>query len=307
MPIIHAIVLGIVQGLSEFLPISSSGHLELVPWLFGWDDFAGRPELETTFDVALHLGTFAGAVAYFRADLVRLARGGLSTLRPRGRRERAVTATTETSVSPAPAGPPSPGEDALRGPGDDGRLAWLLLASAVPAAVAGALFADAFAGIGETEWLVGLLLAIFGLVLLWADRLQGTRTADEFRLRDALTMGLAQALALQPGVSRSGVTITAARRLGFGRESAARLSFLMSLPIIAGAGLYEGIGVLGDGGIPAGFGTAFAAGMAASAVTGWLAVWGTLRLVRTRTFTPFVIYRVVVGVGVIALVATGLR
>lgn len=306
MPLLHAVVLGIVQGLSEFLPISSSGHLELVPWLFGWDDFAGRPELETTFDVALHIGTFAGAVAYFRTDLVRLARGGLHTLRP-ARRPRAVGATTETSVPPAPAGSSLVTEDSSLQPADDGRLAWLLLASAVPAAIAGALFADAFAGIGEIEWLVGLLLAAFGLILLWADRLRGTRSADDFRLRDAITMGLAQALALQPGVSRSGVTITAARRLGFGRESAARLSFLMSLPIIAGAGLYEGIGLLGEGGIPAGFGTAFAAGMAASAVTGWLAVWGTLRLVRTRTFTPFVIYRVVVGLGVIALVVTGVR
>jgi undecaprenyl-diphosphatase len=312
VPILHAIVLGIVQGLSEFLPISSSGHLELVPWLFGWDDFAGRPELERTFDVALHLGTFAGAVAYFRDDLVRLARGGLSTLRPNGRRGRGiptagVTATTETSVAPAPPVTTSPAEEVQRGPADDGRLAWLLLASAVPAALAGALFADAFAGIGEIEWLVGLLLAVFGLVLLWADRLQGTRSGDDFRLRDALTMGVVQALALQPGVSRSGVTITAARRLGFGRESAARLSFLMSLPIIAGAGLYEGAGLLGGDGIPAGFAAAFVAGMAASAVTGWLAVWGTLRLVRTRTFTPFVIYRVVVGLGVIALVVSGLR
>lgn len=307
MPLLHAVVLGIVQGLSEFLPISSSGHLELVPWLFGWDDFAGRPELETTFDVALHIGTFAGAVAYFRTDLVRLARGGLHTLRPQARLARRAGATTETSVPPVPAGSSSPAEDMSLRPADDGRLAWLLLASAVPAAIAGALFADVFAGIGEIEWLVGLLLAAFGLVLLWADRLHGTRAADDFRLRDAITMGLAQALALQPGVSRSGVTITAARRLGFGRESAARLSFLMSLPIIAGAGLYEALGLLGDGGIPAGFGTAFAAGMAASAVTGWLAVWGTLRLVRTRTFTPFVIYRVVVGLGVIALVVTGVR
>ncbi|CAN5186106.1 undecaprenyl-diphosphate phosphatase [soil metagenome] len=307
MPLLHAIVLGIVQGLSEFLPISSSGHLELVPWLFGWDDFAGRPELETTFDVALHLGTFAGAVAYFRTDLVRLARGGLKALRHEGRRARVGGATTETSVPPSPVRPSSPAEEGLGQPADDGRLAWLLVASAMPAAIAGALFADAFAGIGEIEWLVGLLLAVFGLILLWADRLHGARSADDFRLRDAITMGLAQALALQPGVSRSGVTITAARRLGFGRESAARLSFLMSLPIIAGAGLYEGVGLIGEGGIPAGFGAAFAAGMAASAVTGWLAVWGTLRLVRTRTFTPFVIYRVVVGVGVIALVATGLR
>ncbi|CAN5759466.1 hypothetical protein BH20ACT1_BH20ACT1_09470 [soil metagenome] len=153
---------------------------------------------------------------------------------------------------------------------------------------------------------MGLLLAVFGLVLLWADRLGGSRTADGFHLRDALVMGGAQALALQPGVSRSGVTITAARRLGFDREAATRLSFLMSLPIIAGAGLYKGLDLVG-GGIPAVFGAAFAWGMAASAVTGWLAVWATLRLVRTRTFTPFVVYRVVVGLGVIVLVVTGLR
>ncbi len=312
MPVLHAIVLGVVQGLSEFLPISSSGHLELVPWLFGWNDFAGRPDLETTFDVALHLGTFVGAVAYFRTDLVRLAKGGLAALRPR--RVRASTgaastgsastgsASTETSVAPAP-----PEAASAPAAGDDGRLAWLLVVSAVPAAVAGALFEDVFAGIGETEWLVGLLLATFGLVLLWADRLGGQRGADGFGLRDALVMGAAQALALQPGVSRSGVTITAARRLGFGREAAARLSFLMSLPIIAGAGLYKGLDLLAGGGVPPGFGTAFASGMAASALTGWVAVWATLRLVRTRTFTPFVVYRVVVGLGVVALVATGLR
>ena len=299
MPVLHAIVLGIVQGLSEFLPVSSSGHLEVVPWLFGWDDFAARPDLETTFDVALHLGTFVGAVAYFRHDLVRLAQGGVHALSPA--RPRAAVAASEVSVPPAPAAA------AVTEQADDGRLAWLLVASAVPAAVVGALFEDLFAGIGETKWLVGVLLAGFGFVLLWADRLHGERPADDFRLRDALTMGVAQALALQPGVSRSGVTITAARRLGFRREAAARLSFLMSLPIIAGAGIYKGLGLLGGGGIPAGFGPAFAAGFATSAATGWLAVWGTLRLVRTRTFTPFVVYRAVAGAGIVAVALTGLR
>ena len=299
MPVLHAIVLGVVQGLSEFLPISSSGHLEVVPWLLGWDDFAAHPELETTFDVALHLGTFVGAVAYFRHDLVRLAQGGVNAL-PR-RRSRAAVAVTEVSVPPAPVGSGVADEP------DDGRLAWLLLASAVPAAVAGALFEDVFGGVGETKWLVGVLLGGFGLVLLWADRMRGERPEHDFRLRDALTMGLVQALALQPGVSRSGVTITAARRLGFRREAAARLSFLMSLPIIAGAGLSKGLDLLGGGGVPAGFGPAFAAGLATSAVTGWLAVWGTLRLVRTRTFTPFVIYRAVAGAGIVAVAVTGLR
>lgn len=305
MSLVHAIVLGIVQGLTEFLPVSSSGHLQLVPWLFGWQDFAGRPDLETTFDVALHLGTFVGAVAYFRTDLVRLARGGLSTLRPRRLGAAPTAATTvETGVAPAPPGPdltPSRGVVA-----DDGRLAWLLLASAVPAAVTGALLEDTIVLIGDTEWLVGLILAVFGLVLLWADRLGGRRPADQFRLRDAIIMGAAQALALQPGVSRSGVTITAARWLGFRREDAARLSFLMSLPIIAGAGLFKGLDLVGTG-IPAGFTGAFVLGMATSAVTGWLAVWGTLRLVRTRTFTPFVVYRVAVGVAVVGLAATSLR
>ena len=270
MEIVHAIVLGIVQGLSEFLPISSSGHLQLVPWLFGWDDFAGRGDLEQTFDVALHLGTFVGAVAYFRRDLVRYAVAGFTE--PRS---------------------------------TDGRLAWLLVASAIPAAITGALLEDTFADLADAEWVIGALLIVFGLVLLWADRLRGDRAREDFRLRDALVTGTAQALALAPGVSRSGVTITAARRLGFDRDAAARLSFLMSLPIIFGAMLYEGIDVVGD--FPSGFAAPFAWGIAASAVTGWFAVWATLRIVRTRTFLPFVAYRVVAGAAVILIAASSLR
>ncbi|MDP9419363.1 MAG: undecaprenyl-diphosphate phosphatase [Actinomycetota bacterium] len=299
MPILHAIVLGLVQGLSEFLPISSSAHLEVVPWLLGWDDFAARPDLETTFDVALHVGTFVGAVAYFRHDVVRLARGGVNALR--ARRVATEVAVSEVSVPPARGASTGPEEP------DDGRLAWLLIASSVPAALVGGLFEEVFAGIGETKWLVGVLLAGFGLVLLWADRLGGDRGAEDFSMRDALTMGVAQALALQPGVSRSGVTITAARRLGFRREAAARLSFLMSLPVIAGAALYKGLDLLVAGGIPAGFGGAFAWGVATSAITGWAAVWGTLRLVRTRTFTPFVIYRALAGAAIVAVAITGWR
>lgn len=267
MEILHAIVLGIVQGLSEFLPISSSGHLQLVPWLFGWDDFAGREDLQRTFDVALHIGTLVGAVAYFRRDLVRYAIAGV----------------TDRS---------SP----------DGRLAWLLLASAIPAAITGALLDDFLADLAEAEWMIGLLLIVFGLVLLWADRLRGDRDRQSYTLRDAMVAGTAQALALTPGVSRSGVTITAARALGFDRDAAARLSFLMSLPIIAGAILYEGIDVIGD--FPPGFVPPFAWGIVASGVTGWFAVWATLRIVRTSTFTPFVIYRVLAGIGVLIAAAT---
>lgn len=299
MPILHAIVLGITQGLAEFLPISSSGHLRLVPWLFGWDDFAGRKaSFKQTFDVALHLGTLIGAVAYFRADLVRLAVGGLSTFRPRRRVGAGTGAAVEidTELAPGPAAPA----------GDEGRLAWLLLLSVIPAVMVGVAAGDLAERLAEQEWLIGVLLIVFGLVLLWADRQDGTRTADHFGPRDALVLGVAQALALVPGVSRSGATITAGRWSGFDRDSAARLSFLMSLPVIGGALLYKGLDVVRDG-IPPGLGPALVWGVVASGVTGWLAVWATLRLISTRSFTPFVVYRLVVGAGVVVLAVSGLR
>jgi undecaprenyl-diphosphatase len=260
LPLLHAIVLGIVQGLSEFLPISSSGHLLIVPWLFGWDELTKNPDVNRTFDVALHIGTFIGALGYFWKDIWRLATGNR-------------------------------------------RLGVLLILSSVPAALVGAAL-DSFAAdhLGSFV-LIGAMLIVFGLVLRWADRLPGTRSEGEFGTREALLMGVAQAAALQPGVSRSGATISMGRHLGFSRDAAARLSFLMSLPIIAGAGLYKGLKVTTSGGIPPGFGPAFAWGMLAAGITGFLAVFALLRYLRTRSFTPFVIYRVVVGVGVIAVAA----
>lgn len=259
MPILHALVLGITQGLSEFLPISSSGHLVLVPWFFDWQELRGNPELKRTFDVALHVGTFVGAFAYFGPDVWRI-----------------VTRNR--------------------------RLAVMLLLSTVPAAVVGALLDSLVAEDSGPEWLIGVLLIVFGVVLAWADRLPGTRFEGEFGPREALLMGAAQACALQPGVSRSGATISMARWLGFGRDAAARLSFLMSLPIIGGAGLYKGLDVfVGGEGIPPGFGAAFAWGMVAAGVTGFVAVWGLLRLVRTRSFAPFVVYRIALGTAVIAV------
>lgn len=270
MPILHAIVLGITQGLSEFLPISSSGHLRLVPWLFGWEDFVGADSLEKTFDVALHLGTLIGAVAYFRRDVVRYVSAGF---------RRGALST------------------------DDGRLAWFIALSAVPAAITGALLADPIEEHTGHIWLIALMLIAFGLVLGWVDRRHGDRTIAEVTLKDALLIGTGQALALQPGVSRSGVTMSAGRFLGLTRDGAARFAFLMSLPITAGALVYKAIDVFSEGGIPDGFVAPFVWGIVASGVTGWLAVWGTLRLVRTRTFTPFVAYRVVVGVAFLLLTA----
>src|SRR5258707_15466177 len=168
MPIIHAIFLGITQGVSEFLPISSSGHLILVPWLFHWHDFANE-DINKTFDVALHMGTFVGAVIYFRKDLLTYARAGMQSIA-----HRAVRTTDE-------------------------RLAWLLLLSAVPGAIAGALGESVIEKHLGKPVIIGIMLIVFGAVLYFADRLPGRRDIGEFRVRDATVMGLAQAAALQPG------------------------------------------------------------------------------------------------------------
>lgn len=278
IPVAHAIVLGITQGLSEFLPISSSGHLILVPWLFGWKELTGtaNADLNKTFDVALHVGTIAASLLYFRKDLTRLARAALASIK-----DRAVTTT-------------------------DQRLAWLLLLSAVPGAIVGAGLESLINQHLGQIWLIALMLIVFGLVLLIADRLPSNLGEGDYGPRQALIMGLAQACALSPGVSRSGITITAGRFLGFDRNTAARLSFLMSMPITGGAALYKGLGLLADG-LPPGTAAAFVWGIIASGVTGLAAVSLLLKVVRTRTFRPFVVYRVAAGLAVLALLASPLR
>lgn len=274
MPIVHAIVLGLVQGLAEFLPVSSSGHLIVVPWLFGWDDFAATgPSVKKAFDVALHVGTLVAVVGYFWRDLVVYVREGVSIV---VHRRRPATA--------------------------EGRLAWLLVLSAVPAAVAGALFEDAIDTRLGTPTLIALSLIVFGVLLWRSDLRPGRRTIEQFRTRDALSVGTAQVLALNPGTSRSGITMTAARLLGFDRDAAARASFLMAIPVTAGAAVFKLAGLAADG-IPDGLGGAMVVGIITSAVSGWLAVWGLLRLVRTRTFGWFIVYRVALGVVVLVVVA----
>jgi undecaprenyl-diphosphatase len=280
MPIIQAVVLAVIQGLTEFFPVSSSGHLVLARWMFGWDPFVDEPQLELAFDVAVHLGTLVGAIAYFRKDLVRYAVAGVSIVFDADRRRAGDT---------------------------DARIAWLLVVACIPAALAGVFLVDSGDALGSNVAVIAAALIVFGLVLAWADRRRGDRVATSFRLRDALLMGGGQALALQPGVSRSGATITVARTLGFDRDSAARLSFLMAIPVIAGAGLYSFLDVMGDGGIPAAFRPAFAVGFMISGLTGWLAVWATLRIVRTRSFDVFVAYRVILGLVVFVLLATPWR
>lgn len=277
MPILHAIVLGIVQGLSEFLPISSSGHLLLAPELFQWTELTDHPSLNKTFDVALHVGTFVGAAWYFRHDLARYISAAW----------RSLWRWSVRSV--------------------DERMAWLLLISAIPGAIVGAAFESVIEDHLGQPVLIGTMFVVFAVVLYFADRLPQGRHQDDFRLRDALLMGGAQAVALQPGVSRSGITISMGRWLRFDRTAATRLSFLMSLPIIAGAGLYKGLEVVRDGGIPDSYVAPFLWGMMAAAISSFVVIALLLRFLQRHSFTPFVIYRIAAGVAVIIVFATDLR
>jgi undecaprenyl-diphosphatase len=233
--------------------------------------------VEKAFDVALHIGTVFAAIAYFRHDLVRYVREGLALV---VRRERPAT--------------------------QDGKLAWLLVVSTIPAAAVGALFERRIDERLGTPTIIAVSLIVFGLVLALADRVVGHRRVQSYTARDALLVGAAQAIALNPGTSRSGITMTAARLRGFDRESAARLSFLMMIPVTTGAVLLKMLGLI-DEGIPDGLHVPMVVGVVTSGLAGWFAVWGTIRFVQTRSFTPFVIYRVALGIAVLVIVAAGWR
>ena len=280
MPILHAIILGLVQGFSEFLPISSSGHLALVPWLFGWNDFAdvtNGASIEKAFDTALHLGTLVAVLFYLRADLVGYVREGIRIV-----------------VSPQ------------RANRQMGKRAWLFVASAIPAGIAGAIGQQWITDKLGTPVLIAVSLVFFGLLLLWADRQQGTRDVNTFTRKDALLIGLAQVLALNPGTSRSGITITAARKFGFSRDAAARVSFFMSVPVIGGAVLFSLVKLVRDD-IPDVLIAPMIAGIIAAGVSGLVAMWGMIRILRTRNFNMFVMYRVAVGFGVLSIAASSWR
>ncbi len=277
MPILHAVVLGIVQGLSEFLPISSSGHLILVPELFHWTELTSNDSLNKTFDVALHFGTLIGAVAYLRRDVWKYVCAAWQSVRV-----RAIETT-------------------------DARVAWLLLLATIPGALVGAIFEGPINDHLGQPVLVGVMFIVGALILWWADQSKGRRALESMSTRDAVIVGTAQAIALQPGISRSGITMSAARWMGFSREEAARFSFLMLIPIVAGASLYKGTKMFADGGIPPGFGGAFFWGILSSAITGWIAVFFMLKFLKTHSFFPFVVYRVIVGIAVIIVFGTGIR
>jgi undecaprenyl-diphosphatase len=187
-----------------------------------------------------------------------------------------------------------------------GRRAWLFVASAIPAGIAGAIGEEWVTDKLGSPVMIAISLIVFGLVLLWADRLAGERTESSFTTRDAMLIGLAQVLALNPGTSRSGITITAARKFGFSRDAAARVSFLMSVPVIGGAVLFK-LTKLANDGIPEGLLTPMIVGIVAAGISGWVAMWGMMRILRSRNFNGFVIYRVTIGVGVLLLAASSVR
>ena len=275
MQVLQAIVLGLVQGATEFAPVSSSGHLILVPWIFGWV-LIGDADVKKAFDVALHVGTLIGALIYFRHEVARYAAAWFRSIGAR----RVATA--------------------------DERIAWALALGTIPGAIVGATFEDVIQERLGAPWLIAVVLVAFGVLLVVVDRRsRSARSYDTIRPIDGLLLGTAQALALQPGVSRSGVTITAARAMGLDRESAARFSFLLSLPIIAGAGLYKGIDLASTG--LQGHAGAFVAGLIASAVSGFVVIWGLLRYLRRHDFTVFLWYRVALAALVVVLIAAGVR
>jgi undecaprenyl-diphosphatase len=251
---LESMVLGLVQGLGEFLPISSSGHLIAVPWLLGWSEHG------LAFDVALHLGTLVAVVAAFWRDWLAILGAGV----------RGVV---------------------VRRPLEDprSRLLWLLAAASIPGGVAGLLLEKSAETTFRSPLLVAATMAGMGAVLLLADRCagKGSGSADGISVRDALLIGCAQALAIIPGVSRSGATISMALFLGFRREEAARFSFLLAMPITVGAALHSVPKLLRD---PADL-TPLLLGLVTAAVSGFVAIRLLLALVRTRTYRPFVAYR----------------
>jgi undecaprenyl-diphosphatase len=256
LTLIEALVLGIIQGLGEFLPISSSAHLVLVPWAFGWQ-YAGL-----TFDVALHIGTLISVIVFFWKDWLTLLS---SAITKKGSREA--------------------------------NLFWYLVLGTIPGAAVGYFFEEQAETIFRAPLLIGIMLIVMGIILYWVDRRAASiKTIESISLSDSLLIGLSQALAIIPGVSRSGVTMSAGRALGLTRESAARFSFLLSTPIIVGAGLYK-IKDLTPGDLNA----AFLTGVVSSAVVGFIAIGFLIRYLSQRSFAVFAWYRFVVGSAVIIL------
>jgi undecaprenyl-diphosphatase len=258
LDIFQAVILGLVQGLGEFLPISSSAHLVLVPWLFNWED----PGL--TFDIALHIGTLVAVAIYFWKDWLQLIIKGVTD-----------------------------------GTSREGRMFWYLVLATIPGAMIGLLLEKKAETIFRNPVLIAIMLIVLGIVLYWVDRKSAKKIeAENIRLKTSFLIGLSQALAIIPGVSRSGITMTTGLFLGLTREGAARFSFLLSAPIIFGAAIVKLPQIIAN---PAVITTNFIVGMVVSFVSGIASIGLLLRYLQTKTFLPFVLYRFIFGAGVIVI------
>jgi undecaprenyl-diphosphatase len=268
MPLYQAVVLAVVQGITEFLPISSSAHLALAPWLLGW------PEHSLVFDVALHLGTLLAVFIYFWRDLLQIIAQGVGI-------------------------DYAPDEELARNP----RLIWLIGAATLPAGVAGLLFEEYAERVWHSSYLlIGIMLVVVGVLMLVAEKAgRRSKTIAKLSFADALLIGFAQALALVPGTSRSGITITAGMFRNLERKASARFSFLLSTPIVAAAAAKSFWDLHQGGGIPDGMRETFVTGVTASAMVGCAAIAVLLRFLSSRNLNFFVYYRWVFGIIVIAL------
>jgi undecaprenyl-diphosphatase len=266
--IFEAIVLGVVQGLTEFLPISSSGHLRIVPAFFGWDDPG------SAFTAVIQLGTMAAVLLYFRADLWNIARAWVREIRlPYRRRSH------------------------------EANLGWFIILGTIPIGIFGLVFNNQIEDGARSLYLIGTMLILFSFVMLAADRIGSlARPIEHINARDGLWIGLAQALALIPGVSRSGATISAGLLRGFDRAAAARYSFLLSVPAVVLSGLFEARKIGGEGAV--GIAPTLVATLLAF-VTGYVAIAWLLRYLTTHTLTLFIAYRIPLGVLVLGLAAAG--
>ena len=273
----QAFVLGVVQGATELLPVSSSGHLVLVPWLGDWTYLEEHDSFNQTFDVALHLGTMLAVVGYFLHELVAMVRAWFNTLHTR---------RLETP---------------------DERLAWIVLIATIPAGIVGLALEDTITAHLGDPWQIAILLAVFAGVLWLVDRRPATREAHELSLKEGLLVGIAQALALAPGVSRSGITITAGRLFRLDRDAAARLSFLLLVPTVLGAVLLKGVKDVLLGDLPPGWKGPFLVGVLSAWGTGLLAIQWLLDYVRRHTYGLFVVYRLVVAAIIVLLIVSGAR
>jgi undecaprenyl-diphosphatase len=273
----QAFVLGSVQGFTELMPISSSGHLIIVPWLFDWTYLEDNPDFNKTFDVALHLGTLVAVVAYFWADIGRLIAAWWRSVRARAVRDV------------------------------DERVAWVVIIATIPAVIVGAATGGFIEDHLGEPWQIAIFLVVGAVVLYAVDRMPTDRSLADLTWRGGIFLGVAQTLALAPGVSRSGIVISAARFLRLDRDAAARISFFLLVPVVFGAALFQGVNDVILEGLPPGSGGPFVVGMIMAAVMGLAAIWVLLDYVRRHTYTAFVVYRLVAAAIIVVLIATGAR